>query len=532
MTGGSIQGNSAADGGGVMVGNGNTFILAGGNVTDNTTSEKTGTGGGVNVHGTMSMKSGRVAGNTSGIGGGIFVLGTLNATGGQISGNKATYGGGINVAAQSGSKYNLAKASLSNTIISGNTAAYGGGVYNEQWFADRKATVELGNGTKVIGNNAKAGAGVYNFGSLSIAGADISKNTSSSIGGGIYNVNGYPSGKMSYNGVLTMTSGTITGNSASAGGGIYNIGKCSVLGGTISGNAPTSEKLQGSAIYLAQDVTLASAATIKGDCFVIFDKATNFLLKDSFAGHAQIEISVPEENSKYPSFKGFQVIKPAADYSLTEADRAAFKCIGNGAWGLKKLSAKDVSDNALLDIKGKADTIVLWDQETTYSVVANYYTSTNGGAFVLDGSSTKTEAASAYVGSEIQVTPEAAWMTYNGNTYLFDATKSTMTKKAVLDPKTNVLTVNYYRNVSSTNNEPTNNNTDNNGGGSANNTPSNNNAAKNGKAPKGSAVVKPSNNNANAPKTGDQSDIVLWAALGMAGIALAGVTMALRRKEQ
>jgi LPXTG-motif cell wall-anchored protein len=59
-----------------------------------------------------------------------------------------------------------------------------------------------------------------------------------------------------------------------------------------------------------------------------------------------------------------------------------------------------------------------------------------------------------------------------------------------------------------------------------------NNTTNKVKPAKTTVTAKASNNNSSAPKTGDQSDIMLWAALGMAGIALAGVTMALRRKEQ
>jgi len=167
---------------------------------------------------------------------------------------------------------------------------------------------------------------------------------------------------------------------------------------------------------------------------------------------------------------------------------------------------------------------------TTYSVVANYYTSTNGGEYALDGTETKTASADTTVGSEIKVTPEDAWATYNGNTYGYDAAKSTVTKTAVLDSKSNVLTVNYYRTVNTTTTTPTDNNTTN--GGTTVDTPSNNNTAAATKTKTGTTAAKADNNNSSAPKTGDTSDLMAWSVLGLAGIVLAGAAVAMRKREE
>lgn len=48
----------------------------------------------------------------------------------------------------------------------------------------------------------------------------------------------------------------------------------------------------------------------------------------------------------------------------------------------------------------------------------------------------------------------------------------------------------------------------------------------------GTTTVKPVNNNASAPKTGDPSDMMTWMLLGAAGIALAGIAVKMRKREE
>ncbi|TDP45713.1 InlB B-repeat-containing protein [Aminicella lysinilytica] len=173
---------------------------------------------------------------------------------------------------------------------------------------------------------------------------------------------------------------------------------------------------------------------------------------------------------------------------------------------------------------------------STYNVIANYYTSTDGGEYVQDNSSVVNlkDATVATVGSTISVTPEDAWATYNGNTYGLDESKSTLTKTAVRDPLTNTLTLSYYRSVSSDNGNSDNNNADNNnnGGGSSSDNPSNNNSDGNGSG-SGSSTGTAVNTttDSSVPDTGDNSELVLWSVLGLTSIALGGVVIALRRKE-
>lgn len=85
--------------------------------------------------------------------------------------------------------------------------------------------------------------------------------------------------------------------------------------------------------------------------------------------------------------------------------------------------------------------------DTTYSVVTNYYTSTDGGAPALDGSVNRVEQMATNVGETVSVIPVDEWNLYDENKYkLEDSAKLSLT--AVADPAANVITLNYYRNVS------------------------------------------------------------------------------------
>jgi hypothetical protein len=140
----------------------------------------------------------------------------MNA-GSKITGNTTTssYGGGGIYVFDSGA------FTMEGGEISGNTSSfYGGGVYNN-------GTFEMSGG-EITGNSSYSyyGGGVYNNGTFTMSGGEISGNTSS-YGGGVY-VGG---------GTFTMSNGEISGNTASSyGGGVSNGGTFEMSGGEISGN--------------------------------------------------------------------------------------------------------------------------------------------------------------------------------------------------------------------------------------------------------------------------------------------------------
>ena len=79
-------------GGGVGVSTIGTFVMRGGEISNNTAY----TGGGVFNRGVFTMSDGEISGNTSSNpGGGVYTVGTFNMSGGEISGNTSSYGGGV-----------------------------------------------------------------------------------------------------------------------------------------------------------------------------------------------------------------------------------------------------------------------------------------------------------------------------------------------------------------------------------------------------------------------------------------------------
>jgi hypothetical protein len=133
MTGGEISGNTASLGGGVLLYKGN-MTMTGGEIKNNTTTQSygsvMGTGGGVYVgeDNTFTMSGGTISGNggseTDG-GGGVAIngKGLFNMTRGDIINNKsAKQGGGVYISP-------LGTFTMSGGTISGNTSAASGGVY-------------------------------------------------------------------------------------------------------------------------------------------------------------------------------------------------------------------------------------------------------------------------------------------------------------------------------------------------------------------------------------------------------------------
>jgi len=138
MTGGTIIGNNALSGGGVSVGNSDsfaTFTMEGGTVSGNTV---TYSGGGVSVSSngsTFTMTVGAIIGNNAQSGGGVSIgtggLFTMNGSGTnvpKVSGNTATNsGGGVSVSQatfniSNGTVYGSGEGANSNTANGGGAA--------------------------------------------------------------------------------------------------------------------------------------------------------------------------------------------------------------------------------------------------------------------------------------------------------------------------------------------------------------------------------------------------------------------------
>lgn len=308
MTGGTITGNKAYYGGGVKVNSNGTLNLTGGTVSNNksdkdgggiylkgtatlggeettvtkvfvsgnTTSADVSSGGGIDNHGTLTVKGGtKISGNTSNYGGGIANYGTLVMNSGAIvSGNTAKAdGGGVYTAKQSGST--PCSATIENVTISDNKATgNGGGIRNDGTLTltgvevksntannvgggiTNSGTLHVNSGVVISGNSANKGGGINDYGTVNLnSGAEIKNNTATVDGGGVYS-----SGKLNMNAGVT-----VSGNGATYGAGVYSTKTFNFNGGTISGNTATGN---GGGIFVSGTVNMKNDATVSGNSAV------------------------------------------------------------------------------------------------------------------------------------------------------------------------------------------------------------------------------------------------------------------------
>ncbi len=248
ITGGNITGNVAArEGGGLWNGTG-VMMISGTIISGNTASGDAaddGGGGVFNDGGTLTISgatiSNNIADGTAGSGGGILNLGgTMTVTGGQISGNTANRaGGGIETA---GGTVALTGVTLgsdgdgTNDDREGNSVAENAAPGNGGGLHIGGSGVVTISGGSVIGNSAIEGGGLWNSptGSLSVDSTMIADNTAIR-GGGVYQEG---NDTVPTSAATTLTDSTIARNTASGdlatdgGGGVYNAGSSVTLIGS------------------------------------------------------------------------------------------------------------------------------------------------------------------------------------------------------------------------------------------------------------------------------------------------------------
>lgn len=258
MTGGVIRGNKCSySGGGVFAGNTNgnvvtggaDFTMTGGEITENTSHAA---GGGVLIRGIdalFKMTGGEIDGNTAGSnnGGGVYVLSGIFILGDpahsaagtlSVSGNTAySQGGGVFVYSYRTDGENGAFI-MYDGVISGNRAySQGGGVSVYSGSFTMKGGVIGGANPSAANTSNSVGGGValhYIGSTLTMTGGTITGNTAQSAGGGIY---------LASNGALRISNTKITGNSAPNGGGIYlaSNGALPMSNTRITGNGAPSD---------------------------------------------------------------------------------------------------------------------------------------------------------------------------------------------------------------------------------------------------------------------------------------------------
>src|SRR5258706_1213460 len=258
----SMNANAASEGGGIYNNNGTTTVDAS-TVSANTALSG---GGGITMNGgVLTIQNGSViggagAGNSvvsTGYGGGIYIYGgttTLDAS--VVTLNSATnQGGGIY---NSGGTLTIQNSST----ISGNYTSYaGGGIYNNNGTT---ATIDA---SSVSANRVTSGTGggIYNNGTLTIKngstiGVANSGNYASYGAGGIKN---------NYNGILTISSSSIIGNSAPSnyGGGILNYGMLMITASTIYGNSSPNGYAVGGGV-IGGGISNSGTTSITGSCVI------------------------------------------------------------------------------------------------------------------------------------------------------------------------------------------------------------------------------------------------------------------------
>lgn len=230
---GTITGGVKNYGGMINVINGATFNLYGGTLTGSKVVDMDndkGKGGAVYLSKAVDGKPG----------------GVFNMYGGSISGNEAYRGGAVYMC--DGSTMNMYGGN-----ISGNTATYRGGAITN----DGVVSLNIYGGN-ITDNTAASGAAIYlcNGATMTMSGGEITKNTTTGVGGAIL--------MESADTKLVMTGGKIAENRTTSDGGAIYASRNTVLeisGGSIENN----QAANGGGIYLNETTATVSGGSIKGN---------------------------------------------------------------------------------------------------------------------------------------------------------------------------------------------------------------------------------------------------------------------------
>jgi len=249
LTNVTIRGNTATNGigGGLYTaGTNGTLSMVGTLVSDN----RAFNGGGIyadSISGTLTLANSQIINNQSDLsGGGLYSNIAANLTSAVVSNNHAIGGSGGGIyhasrqlsilrstladnqalAGSGGGLFNEALANLTQAAFQNNQADNGGGLYN-------KATGRLSanNSTWYLNSATQRGGGLHNQGTLTLTQSTLYSNTTTLQGGsGLYNGSTANAqiinATLSYNAVLSSTTGTILNDS----------GSLSILNSTLSQN--------------------------------------------------------------------------------------------------------------------------------------------------------------------------------------------------------------------------------------------------------------------------------------------------------
>jgi predicted outer membrane repeat protein len=230
-----VQGNRAADGGGLFVDSGASAIVVNSRLIDN----EAGHGGGLENSGAATITHSLIEGNSvTGSGGGVWNLnGRVSLTQTTVRNNTAYEGGGVN---SYGSHVEMDGVNVAGNVATG---THGGGIYHGG------GTLFIDNAT-ISGNMADAtaanGGGIYQNadGNLTLTNVTLAENTAGNFGGGLYHYGRY----------AVLTNVTIADNAAG------------VAGDALYEESPMSAGSPG-VIQMVNSVILGSANNCGGGLF-------------------------------------------------------------------------------------------------------------------------------------------------------------------------------------------------------------------------------------------------------------------------
>ena len=321
MYGGSITGNTAANGGGVYLDTDGIFRLNGGSITKNTA---TVSGGGVFTRGTFAVSgTPTVTGNTMGGGAdnvrltagkritvtaafsgavgvncataptaeapqvltsGLLGRGAYNSftsDNGNYSVDSNADGEAILTAVKSATpstdptpapdpkpsgqmKYNAWSAADAMPTAAGDYSLSGNVTLKETWTVPQ-GTTRLSLEGHSLALNAEGGSVIYVPAGAALELYDAGGSTGVITGGkGRAGTGFYLGGGVFVAGSFTMNGGQISGNAATSGGGIYvdTSGKCTLAGGKITGNTAT---VGGGGMFVRGSLTVSGGASVTGN---------------------------------------------------------------------------------------------------------------------------------------------------------------------------------------------------------------------------------------------------------------------------
>ena len=260
---GAITDNTAPYGGGVCVEPQATFRMDGGEISNNTSTNVKGAGGGgvavehdtnTNTVGSFTMNAGKISGNSSWIqGGGVFSAGTMIMNGGEISNNTAPAGAGImsnydTFTMNAGAVVNNTADCTKNIKNGGSfNNALGGGikVANSKFYF-YGGTVSGNKAVSVEGINMCDGGGIHvnKNGEIHVKGSPVvENNTNKPVSGDAYADNIY----MQHSNVLIHLDGDLTGDAKLSVRKAGNVGQITKRGdytfedGTITADDPATK---------------------------------------------------------------------------------------------------------------------------------------------------------------------------------------------------------------------------------------------------------------------------------------------------